>query len=64
MSLRPLLEAPPLFQVHAFLALAALALGIVQLTALKGTLSHRIIGYAWVAIMAAIALSSFGIHAC
>ncbi len=62
MSLRPLLEAPLLFQVHAFLALAALALGIVQLAAPKGTLPHRTIGYLWVAIMAAIALSSFGIR--
>ncbi len=62
MSLRPLLEAPLLFQIHASLALAALALGIVQLTAPKGTFSHRTLGYAWVAIMAAIALSSFGIR--
>ncbi len=62
MSLRPLLQAPLLFQIHAFLALAALALGTVQLAAPKGTLPHRTLGYAWVAIMAAIALSSFGIR--
>ncbi len=62
MSLRSLLDARPLFQVHAFLALAALALGIVQLLAPKGTLPHSTIGYAWVAIMATIALSSFGVR--
>ena len=49
--------------MHAFLALAALALGIVQLAAPKGTLPHRTLGYVWVFIMAAIGLSSFGIQA-
>ena len=62
MTLHPLLEAPLLSQIHAFLALAALALGTVQLAAPKGTFSHCTLGYAWVAIMAAIALSSFGIR--
>ncbi len=62
MSLRPLLEAPLPFRIHAFPALAALVLGVVQLAAPKGTLPHRTMGYAWVAIMAAIALSSFGIR--
>ncbi len=62
MSLHPLLQAPLLFQIHAFLALAALALGTVQLAAPKGTLPHRTLGYIWVGLMAAIALSSFGIR--
>ena len=62
MSLAPLLQAPALYQTHAFLALGALVLGAVQLAAPKGTLSHRTAGYLWVAIMAAIALSSFGIR--
>ena len=60
--MRPLLAAPALYQVHAFLALAALALGIVQFVAPKGTLPHRTLGYVWVFIMTAIALSSFGIQ--
>jgi uncharacterized membrane protein len=63
MSLAPLLAAPRLYQFHAFLALFALGLGIVQLAAPKGTLPHRAMGYVWVTIMALIALSSFGITA-
>ena len=63
MSLAPLLAAPRLYQVHAFLALSALCLGIVQFGAPKGTLPHRVMGYLWVTLMALIALSSFGIQA-
>jgi uncharacterized membrane protein len=62
MSLAPLLNAEPVIQIHAFAAMAAFALGIVQLTAPKGTLPHRTIGWIWVTLMALIALSSFFIH--
>jgi uncharacterized membrane protein len=58
----PLLVAPALYQVHAFLALFALALGIGQLALPKGTLPHRTMGYIWVGCMAVIALSAFGIQ--
>ena len=37
MSLEPLLAAPLSTQVHAFAAMAAFALGAVQLAAPKGT---------------------------
>ena len=62
MSLAPLLTASPVIQVHAFAAMSALALGIVQLAAPKGTLPHRTIGWIWVTLMAVIAISSFWIH--
>ena len=62
MTLQPLLEAPVIVQVHAFVALAAFALGIVQLSALKGTGRHRAIGYIWVTMMMTIAASSFFIN--
>jgi uncharacterized membrane protein len=62
MSLDPLLAAPLVVQVHAFAAMAAFALGIVQLAAPKGTVSHRTMGYAWVALMLVVAASSFAIH--
>jgi uncharacterized membrane protein len=62
MSLAPLLEAAPVIQIHAFAAMAAFALGIVQLTAPKGTLPHRTLGWIWVVLMAVIAASSFFIH--
>jgi uncharacterized membrane protein len=44
MSLAPLLNASPTIQIHAFAAMAALAIGVVQLSAPKGTLPHRGIG--------------------
>jgi uncharacterized membrane protein len=61
-SFAPLLDAAPVIQVHAFAAMAAFALGIVQLSAPKGTLPHRTIGWIWVAFMTVIAASSFWIH--
>ena len=62
MSLAPLLDASPVIQVHAFSAITAFGLGIVQLAAPKGTLPHRTIGWIWVGLMTAIAVSSFWIH--
>jgi uncharacterized membrane protein len=62
MSLARLLDAAPAIPVHAFAALAAFALGVVQLSAPKGTLPHRTLGWIWVALMAIVAGSSFWIH--
>ena len=62
MSLAPLLDAAPAIPVHAFAAMAAFALGIVQFAAPKGTLPHRTVGWIWVALMAIVAASSFWIH--
>jgi uncharacterized membrane protein len=61
-SLAPLLNASPVIQVHAFSAIAAFALGAVQLSAPKGTLPHRTIGWIWVALLTIVAVSSFWIH--
>ena len=62
MSLAPLLNAAPAIPLHAFAAMAAFVLGIVQFSAPKGTLPHRTIGWIWVLLMAAVAASSFWIH--
>ena len=62
MTLAPLLNASPAIQVHAFTAMAAFALGAVQLAAAKGTLPHRALGWIWVGLMAVVAVSSFFIH--
>jgi uncharacterized membrane protein len=62
MSLAPLLDAAPAIPVHAFAAMAALALGLVQFAAPKGTLPHRTIGWIWVALMVIVAASSLWIH--
>ena len=48
MTLAPLLNASPVIQIHAFAAMAAFALGLVQFAAPKGTLPHRTIGWIWV----------------
>ena len=62
MSLAPLLDAAPATQIHAFAAMAAFALGVVQLSAPKGTLPHRTVGWTWVALMMTVAVTSFWIH--
>ena len=62
MSLTPLLNAPPAIPLHAFAAMTAFALGVIQFAAPKGTLPHRTIGWIWVGLMAMVAVSSFWIH--
>ena len=62
MSLAPLLDAAPAIPLHAFTAMAAFALGVVQFAAPKGTLPHRTLGWIWVCLMATVAVSSFWIH--
>jgi uncharacterized membrane protein len=62
MSLEPLLNASPVIQIHAFAAMSAFALGIVQLSAPKGTLPHRTFGWLWVVLMLTVSVSSFFIH--
>src|ERR1700733_2532556 len=62
MSLAPLLEAAPAIPLHAFAAMTAFVLGLVQFAAPKGTLPHRTIGWIWVLLMAAVAVGSFWIH--
>ena len=62
MSLTPLLDAAPAIPMHAFAAMAAFALGLVQFAAPKGTLPHRTIGWIWVLLMVSVAISSFWIH--
>jgi uncharacterized membrane protein len=62
MTLAPLLNADPIIQVHAFAAMTAFALGVVQLAAPKGTTRHRAMGWMWGLLLATIAISSFWIH--
>jgi len=62
MSLAPLLNASPAIQVHAFAAMAAFVLGVIQFAAPKGTLSHRTMGWAWVALVVVVSVSALFIH--
>jgi uncharacterized membrane protein len=61
-TLAPLLAATPAIQIHAFAAMTAFALGIVQFAASKGTLPHRTLGFIWVALMLVVSVTAFFIH--
>ncbi|MBK6394642.1 MAG: DUF2306 domain-containing protein [Betaproteobacteria bacterium] len=59
-----MVQAPPLVvYVHFIAALAAMAIGAVQLARPKGTAGHRVIGWTWAALMMVVALSSLWIPA-
>jgi uncharacterized membrane protein len=62
MSLEPLLTAHWHIQLHAFAALGALVLGLVQFTAPKGTIPHRTVGYVWVGLMVITAVTAIFIR--
>ncbi len=62
MTLAPLLNASPAIQFHAFAAMGAFLLGVVQLSAPKGTLPHRTVGWIWVTLMLVVSISAFFIH--
>jgi len=62
MTLEPLLSATPAIQLHAFAAITAFGLGLVQLARRKGDTPHRMAGYVWIGLMLVIAASSFLIH--
>lgn len=62
MSLAPLMESTWVIQAHVFAAMAAFALGVIQLTAPKGTLPHRTLGVLWILLIAAVTVSSIFIR--
>jgi uncharacterized membrane protein len=62
MGLTPLLQASPAIQVHAFAAMTAFTLGVIQLGAAKATLPHRTLGWIWVALMLIVSITAFFIH--
>jgi uncharacterized membrane protein len=61
MNFTPLLTAGPAVHVHLAATILALALGIAMLGRRKGTSSHRLLGWIWVALMLTAAVSSFWI---
>ena len=62
MSLDPILNSSPAIYIHAFAAIAAFLLGVIQLAAPKGTLPHRTLGWIWVILMGVVAGGSLLIH--
>lgn len=61
-SFAPLLNQPLWVQAHAFAALALIPLTIAIFSLPRGSRLHRVLGWSWVAGMAAVALSSFAIQ--
>jgi uncharacterized membrane protein len=57
-----LIEQRPLIAWHLAAALLALLIGGVVLARRKGSFSHKTLGWIWVTLMAATALSSFFIR--
>ena len=62
MSLTPLISAPFAIQLHALAALALIPLTIAIFSLPRGSRLHKRLGWAWVLLMAAVAVSSFAIH--
>ena len=48
--------------MHAVAATAAFALGVIQLSAPKGTLPHRTLGWIWVVLMVIVSITACFIH--
>jgi uncharacterized membrane protein len=56
-----LLNSSPAILLHVVCALAALAIGAIQLFSQKGTSQHKVLGYIWVGLMFIISISAFWI---
>jgi uncharacterized membrane protein len=62
MSLDPLLSAPLAVQIHAFFAIAAVALGAAVLVRRKGTPAHKLTGRVWAGLMLVTATAAIFIN--
>ena len=54
-------SVPIVIYIHLTAAIAALVLGTIQLARVKGTTSHRMAGWVFVALMLTVAISSLWI---
>ncbi|HEX5006370.1 MAG TPA: hypothetical protein VFV70_04615 [Hyphomonadaceae bacterium] len=50
------------FALHFWLVFAAIPLALVQIALPKGTVNHRLVGYAWCALLVGSATVSFAMH--
>lgn len=62
MTLAPLANASLMIQIHTALALGAVVLTIAIFSLKKGNRYHRVMGWTWVIMLAAVAISSFWIN--
>ncbi len=56
-----MIEVPPIMAIHLAFAALALPLGAAMLIRRKGDRPHKLIGRAWVGLMAVVVVSSFWI---
>ncbi|MFY7961967.1 MAG: DUF2306 domain-containing protein [Elsteraceae bacterium] len=61
-SLAPLITAAPAIPIHAFAAIGAFMVGLLQFSLPKGAKRHRALGYVWLGLMGVVTISSFWIH--
>lgn len=54
--------APPAIKLHLAAAVGCIGIGLVQLVGPRGTLAHRTLGWIWVVLVLAAALSSLFIR--
>ena len=59
MNFSAIVAAPLAIQIHLYLVLLAIVLGLSQFCLKKGTWRHKIIGYVVVAFVAMLAIASF-----
>ena len=59
MSLAPLLESSVWVQLHVAAAVLAILLGAYQFLSRKGSVPHRVVGWIWVVLLAALCITSF-----
>jgi uncharacterized membrane protein len=62
MTLEPMLSAGLAIQIHATAAIGAFFLGTIQMVGIKGTNLHRKLGWAWIILMATVAITTAWIH--
>lgn len=62
MTLDPLLSAPWVVQIHAFSAMGAFFLGVIQFSAPKGTMPHKTLGALFIILMILVTVSSIFIR--
>ncbi|MEM7637264.1 MAG: DUF2306 domain-containing protein [Pseudomonadota bacterium] len=61
MNIKPLLEASLAIQLHVAAAAFAITLSAAIIIVKRGTPAHKLVGRAWVAMLAIICISSFWI---
>lgn len=62
MNLAPLWNASLAIKLHAFAAIVALFVGLIQFFAPKGTIPHRVLGWTWFVLIMAMLLLAPAIH--